>query len=122
MSELIDEASKWLDDYGHGYQDFAGGPTHEYEGKDLIVHLRDDLEAAEAKLARVEALVREAKAEALESAAEVFSMGAINLKMFKNKDEWPYWQTRNEQRSHLVESLRARAAEIREKGNEDVRL
>lgn len=61
----------------------------------------------------------EVKAEALEDAARAFDGGTISLDVFSNEVEKSYWRVANEQRSILVDSLRARAAEYRkEQGNE----
>lgn len=60
-----------------------------------------------------DALIREARAEALEDAARAFDGGTISLDVFSNEVEKSYWRVANEQRSILVDSLRARAAGYR---------
>ena len=61
----------------------------------------------------VAAIERAAAEKALIDAARAFDGGTISLDVFSNEVEKSYWRVANEQRSILVDSLRARAAEYR---------
>lgn len=94
--------------------------SEELISRDDIVGLIGERVSDDAWAERSVAAIERAAAEkALTDAAEAFDGGTISLDVFSNEVEKSYWRVANEQRSILVDSLRARAAEYRkEQSNE----